>query len=97
MNDGEDSINLNEDQPELIFGPYVNGQHAYGAVSPFYISLTIHDQILHNAMLDLGASHNLIPKATMETLNLEITRPYKDLFSFDSSKVKCLGLIKDLC
>ena len=33
----------------------------------------------------------------METLNLEITRPYKDLFTFDSSKVKCLGLIKDLC
>jgi hypothetical protein len=23
-------------------------------------------------------------------------RPYKDLFSFDSRKVKCLGLIKDL-
>ena len=48
-------------------------------------------------MLDSGSSHNLMPKAIMETLNLEITRPYKDLFSFDSSKVKCLGLIKDLC
>ena len=33
----------------------------------------------------------------METLNLYVTRTYKDLFSFDSSKVKCLGLIKDLC
>ena len=33
----------------------------------------------------------------MERLNLDITRPYKDLFSFDSSQVKCLGLIKDLC
>ena len=33
----------------------------------------------------------------METLNLDITRPYKDLFSFDSRKFKCLGLIKDLC
>ena len=48
-------------------------------------------------MLDLGASHNLMPKAFMEKLNLDITRPYKDLFSFDSSQVKCLGLIKDLC
>ena len=38
-----------------------------------------------------------MPKAIMETLNLEITRPYKYLFSFDSSKVKCIGLIKDLC
>ena len=48
-------------------------------------------------MLDSGASHNLMPKGIMETLNLDITRIYKDLFSFDSSKVKCLGLIKDLC
>ena len=48
-------------------------------------------------MLDSGASHNLMPKAVMEKLNLDITRPYKDLFSFDSSQVKCLGLIKDLC
>ena len=48
-------------------------------------------------MLDLGASHNLMPKAIMERLNLGITRPYKDLFSFDSSHVKGLGLIKDLC
>jgi hypothetical protein len=32
----------------------------------------------------------------MENLGLDITRPYKDLFSFDSRKVKCLGLIKYL-
>ena len=48
-------------------------------------------------MLDSRESHNLMPKAIMERLNLDITRPYKDLFSFDSSQVKCLGLIKDLC
>ena len=48
-------------------------------------------------MFDSSASHNLMPKAVMEKLNLDITRPYKDLFSFDSSQVKCLGLIKDLC
>ena len=47
-------------------------------------------------MLDLGASHNLMPKVFMERLGLEINRPYKDLYSFDSSRVKCLGLIKYL-
>ena len=47
-------------------------------------------------MHDSGASYNLIPKAVMESLGLEITRPYKYLYSFDSSRVKCLGLIKDL-
>lgn len=48
-------------------------------------------------MLDSSASHNLMPKIVMEKLGLEITRPYKDLYSFDSIKVRCLGLIKDLC
>ena len=32
----------------------------------------------------------------MEQLGLQITRPYKDLYSFDSKRVKCLGMIKDL-
>jgi hypothetical protein len=48
-------------------------------------------------MLDSGASHNLMPKDVMEKLGLDITRPYKYLYSFDSSKVKCIGLIKYLC
>lgn len=39
----------------------------------------------------------IMPKVIMERLGLEITRPYKDLYSFDSSRVKSLGLIKDLC
>jgi len=47
-------------------------------------------------MLDSGASHNLMPKAVMENLRLEVTQPYKNLYSFDSSQVKCLGLIKNL-
>ena len=38
-----------------------------------------------------------MPKVVMESLGLEITRPYKDLYSFDSGIMKCLGLIKDLC
>ena len=32
----------------------------------------------------------------MDELGFSITKPYHDLFSFDSRKVKCLGLIKDL-
>jgi hypothetical protein len=92
-----DTINLTDDQPELLFEPKVDGQTENGAIAPFYISLNIHDPILHNAMLDLGASHNLMPKAVIEKLGLEVTRPYKELHSFDSSKVRCIGLIKDLC
>jgi hypothetical protein len=56
----------------------------------------MHDHLLHNYMLYFGASHNVIPKAIMEKLGLEITIPYKDLYSFDSRKIKCMHMIKYL-
>ena len=37
-----------------------------------------------------------MPKAVMEALGISITRPYHDLFAFDSRGFQCLGLIKDL-
>jgi hypothetical protein len=89
------TINLVDDRPELLFVPEFDGQTDNGIVAPFYISLNIHDLILHNAILDSSASHNLMPKVVMEKLGLEVTRPYKDFHSFDSNKVKCIGLIKD--
>ena len=65
-------------------------------VPPFYMSLNVHDMVLHNAMLDSRALHNLMPKGVVESLGLDITRPYKDLYSIDSKRVKFLGLIKDM-
>ena len=93
-NVSSDNINLQDDAPTIMFGPHSDKNDSY--VPPFYITLEIHDMLLHNGMLDNGASHNLMPKKIMEHLGLEITRPYHDLFSFDSSKVPCIGLIKDL-
>ena len=52
--------------------------------------------MIHNCFLDSGASHNLSPKAVMEALGLNITKPYQDLYAFDSRAVKCLGVIKDM-
>ena len=37
-----------------------------------------------------------MPKEVMYNLGMDITRPYKDLFSFDLRMVRCLGLIKNL-
>ena len=65
-------------------------------VAPFYISLRVHDYVLHNAMFHSGASHNLMPKAIVEKLGLDITRKYHDLYSFDSGRVRGIGIIKYL-
>jgi ribonuclease HI len=79
-----------------LFGPRVKESSETDEVPPFHVSPKIHYMNLHNAMLDLGASHNLMPKVVMDQLGLDITRPYKHFLSFDSRKVKCLGLIKYL-
>ena len=45
IGEGEDVVNLNDDQSKLLFGPEVNGTHQQGGIPPFYISLNIHDKI----------------------------------------------------
>jgi ribonuclease HI len=87
-------MNSHEECPNVICGPYVEDQD--DVIPPFYITLNMHDKMLHNCMLDSGASHNLMPKIVMEKLGLDITRPYQDLYSFDAKKVKCMGVIKDM-
>jgi hypothetical protein len=68
----------------------------YYSSPPFYTSLNIHDKVLHNFLMGLEASHNLMLKTVMEELELEITKSYHYLYSFDSRRVHCLGVIKDL-
>jgi hypothetical protein len=46
--------------------------------------------------MDSRESHNLMPKTVLDEIGLEITKTYHDLYYFDSRKVKCLGVIKDL-
>ena len=94
MNIDTDFVNLQDDKLVVTLGPMI--KDLKDSCPPFYISLNIHDKILHNCLLDSGASHNLMPKALMDELGLSILKPYHDLFSFDSKKFKCLGLIKDL-
>ena len=89
-----DIINLHDEKPTIVIGPIVEERE--DNTPPFYISLNIHNKVLHNCLLDSGASHNLMPKVVMDELGLDITREYHDLFSFDSRKVHCLGVIKDL-
>ena len=87
-------MNLQEEKPVATFGPHV--EEVDPSVPPLYISLLLHEFNLHNCIMDSGASNNLMPLSVMKELNLQITKPYRDLYSFDSKRVKCVGLIKDL-
>jgi ribonuclease HI len=89
-----DLVNLQDEKSPIILGPFI--EHKDDSSPPLYTSLDIHDKVLHNCLMDLGASHNLMPKTIMDELGLEISKTYHDLYSFESRKVKCLGVIKDL-
>jgi hypothetical protein len=80
--DSVDILNIQYNQPTIVLGPMI--EYRDESYPPFYISLNIHDKILHNCLLDSGASHNLMLKSVMEELGLEITKTYHDHFSFDS-------------
>lgn len=89
-----DSTNLQDEKLAVILGPLI--EDGDDSSPPFYTSLSIHDKVFHNCLMDLGASHNLMPKSVMDELRLEITKTYHDLYSLDSRKVNCLGFIKDM-
>ena len=79
-------VNLQEENPKFFIGSTLEEKtkNDASASPPFYITLTIHEQMIHNCLLDSGASHNLMPKVVMEDLGLSITKPYHDLYAFDS-------------
>jgi hypothetical protein len=63
---------------------------------PFYLSLLVNDKLLHNCMLDSGASSNVMTKKVMQQLNLKISRPYHNICAMDSKTIEVHGLIKGL-
>ena len=63
---------------------------------PFLLTLAIHYLLLHNCMLDSGASTNITSLKVTKQLNLNITRKYKNVCCFDSKTVEVEDLIKDL-
>jgi hypothetical protein len=63
---------------------------------PFYLSLVVNNKVLHNCMLDSGATSNVITKKVMEQLNLRISRPNHNICALDSQTIEVHGLIKGL-
>ena len=57
-------LKVSGDAPTIAFGlkiEYMDKDEA----PLFYLILNFHDMIVHNAMLDLGSSHNLMSKGVV--------------------------------
>ena len=72
-------------------------RHPRGQVPPFFISLETDSLILHNCMLDNGATNNILPLSIMEAMGLECTKYFEvgeGIFSIYSRIVLAYGEIK---
>jgi hypothetical protein len=71
-----------------------------GKVPPFYITIENHDVVLHNCLVDSGATNNIMPLSVMEALGMGCTKYYEtgeSIYAIDSRKVPTYGEIKYLC
>ena len=59
---------------------------------PFYVACLVDKILLHNCMLDLGASSNVMTRKVMEQLNLRVTRPYHNVCAMDAREVEVVGI-----
>jgi hypothetical protein len=69
-----------------------------GKIPPFYISIENHDVSLHNFLVDIGATNNIMPLAVMEALGISFTKYYEtdeSIFAIYSRKMLAYGEIKE--
>jgi len=81
-------------------------QQRYSSAKPkakvptFYITVENHEFVLHNFLIDNGATNNITPLSMMQALGMECTIHYetgKIIYSIDSRKVLDYEEIKDFC
>jgi hypothetical protein len=65
-----------------------------GKIPPFYILIENHDVALHNFLVDIGATNNIMPLEVMEALGMSCTKYYETgeiIYAIDSRKVPVYG------
>jgi hypothetical protein len=46
-----DTLNVQDECPTIVFGPHIDDKEDF--VAPFYVTLNIHDKMLHNLHVGL--------------------------------------------
>ena len=62
--------------------------------SPFYLSLIIGDKIVHNFMIDSGASNSIMPRCVVDQLGLKYEPMIKFVLQLDGNSVTIVGILK---
>ena len=65
-------------------------------VPPFLLSIRIYGKNLHNCLIDLGASCNVMPLSIAQKLGVTPQPSNRVLIQLDNIEVKVIGVLKDV-
>jgi hypothetical protein len=63
---------------------------------PFYVSLIIGGKLVHNCMIDLGASSSVMPNCVADALGMKYEPIVRDVLQLDGSIVKTVGVLRNV-
>ncbi len=63
---------------------------------PFYLTVIVGNKLVHNCMVDSGASSSIMPKEIADKLGLKYQPLEKGVVQLDGTAVNTLGIIKGL-
>ena len=67
-----------------------------GRPPPFYVSLIIGDKLVHNCIIDLGASRFVMPRCIANLLGIKYEPMVKDVLQLDGSSIMIVGILKNI-
>ena len=90
---------VGENIPSVVFAnnEKSNSKPAVPTVKPppFYVSLIIGNNLVHNCMIDSGATSSVMPKKVADQLGVKYQPLKKGVVQLDGSAVNTIGVIKD--
>ncbi|KAH9293824.1 hypothetical protein KI387_040972, partial [Taxus chinensis] len=89
----QEKVLTNAAQPE---GNHGGQQGKMLKPPPFYVSLIIGNQLVHNCMIDSGASSSVMPKQIADQLGLQYETISKGVVQLDGTAVTTVGVIRNL-
>ena len=65
-------------------------------VPPFLLSTRIFGKNLHNCLIDLGTSYNIMPLSIVQRLGVNPQPSNRIVIQLDKTEVKVIGVLKDV-
>ena len=61
-----------------------------------YVSLIIGDKLVHNCMIDSGASSSVMPRCVADALEMKYEPIVRDVLYLDASAIKTVGILRNV-